>query len=203
MKPSLDQDLAEFLGVLLGDGCRSKFVYGGKKIAEAAFTGNPSEMHYYRDFVRPVLMRKFGVRGYLGFRKDNTVRLHIRSKKLAIFLTEMSVPVGKRLDARVPLQISNDSRLLKAFVRRFYHAEGSIYRRYSIRYARHAKVYSNLLVVQFRAKLRTLMRQVIPPSGGSVSRRLGSRKPMACILSASRTNLRSPNSYTSLSPSTS
>jgi hypothetical protein len=50
--------------------------------------------------------------------------------------------------------------LIVAFIRGFYHAEGSIYFRYSRRYPYHAKHYSNLLVIQFRCKLKTLMSQL-------------------------------------------
>jgi hypothetical protein len=46
------------------------------------------------------------------------------------------------------------------FIRGIYHAEGSIYRRYSKRYNRHAKVYDNLLTIQIRMKLSTLMHQL-------------------------------------------
>lgn len=117
-------------------------------------------MSYYRHFLRRVIIREFHARGYLGLRKDNTVRFHVRSKSLALSLDKLSIPVGKRLDAKIPEEIRHDRHLLRAFIRGFYHAEGSIYRRYSKKYLGHARVYKNLLVIQFRTKLRTLMLQV-------------------------------------------
>ncbi len=45
-------------------------------------------------------------------------------------------------------------------IRGFYHAEGSIYRRYSKAYPGHHKVYDNLLTLQIRTWLRTLMGQL-------------------------------------------
>ena len=47
-----------------------------------------------------------------------------------------------------------------AFIRGLYQAEGSVYRRYSKVYNRMRKVYDNLLVVQIRMKLPTLMHQL-------------------------------------------
>jgi hypothetical protein len=46
--------MAEFLGVLIGDGCISRFVSEGKVKFEIAFTGNPSELKYYANFLKPL-----------------------------------------------------------------------------------------------------------------------------------------------------
>lgn len=160
MISNMTPGIAELLGFLLGDGCRSRFLYHEERIDEVAFTGNAKEFGYYRDFIRKTILSDFHAGGYLGIRNDNTVRFHVRSRQLAKFLDELSIPVGKRRDAEIPEQIRSDKHLLRRFIRGFYHAEGSIYRRYSKKYKGHAKVYSNLLVIQFRNKLRTLMHQL-------------------------------------------
>jgi LAGLIDADG-like domain len=51
------------------------------------------------------------------------------------------------------------------FLRGLYQAEGSIYRRYSKKYGDHARVYDNLLVVQVRMTLPTLMSQLCQEIG--------------------------------------
>jgi hypothetical protein len=151
--------LAEFLGVLLGDGCISRFVSEGKVKFEVAFTGNPSEFHYYRDFLKPLIEGLFPLKGQLRIRDDNTVRLHFRSKRLAIYFLSLGLPLGRKKDASIPSCIRGRE-LTVAFIRGFYHAEGSIYFRYSKQYAYHARRYDYLKVVQFRCKLKTLMRQL-------------------------------------------
>lgn len=148
--------MAEFIGVLIGDGCVSRFVYRGKVIYEVAFTGNRSELGYYKGFLKPQVEDLFPLRGRLRVRNDNTVRLHFRSKRLAAYFLSMGIPLGRKKDASIPSCISTRP-LMIAFIRGFYHAEGSIYFRYSRRYRYHAKHYSNLVVVQFRCKLMTLM----------------------------------------------
>jgi hypothetical protein len=71
----------------------------------------------------------------------------------------MRLPLGKKKDASIPPDVRGD-RLSTAFIRGFYHAEGSIYHRYSKRYPYHARKYGDFLVIQFRCKLRTLMLQL-------------------------------------------
>jgi hypothetical protein len=157
--PRCDSDLAEVIGLLLGDGCISSYVSHNRKRLEIAFTGNLSEINYYRTFVKRTIERYFPLKGQLVLRGDNTVRLHYKSTRLAHFLLSIGLPLGKKADAHIPEFVSSAGQLI-AFVRGFYHAEGSLYRRYSKRYAGHKRVYSNLMVIQFRCKLKTLMSQV-------------------------------------------
>lgn len=156
---AVDTRMAEFIGVLIGDGCISRFTYRRKVIFEVAFTGNSSEGDYYRSFLKALIERLFPIRGRLRMRNDNTIRLHFRSKRLAMYFLSMGIPLGKKRDAAIPLCIRTKP-LLTAFIRGFYHAEGSVYHRYSKKYPYHVRHYSNLIVVQFRCKLRTLMIQI-------------------------------------------
>lgn len=133
--------MAEFIGVLIGDGCISRFIYRGKIIFEVAFTGNPSELNYYRSFLKLQIERLFPIRGRLRMRDDNTIRLHFRSKRLAMYFLSMGIPLGKKKDASIPLCVRTRP-LMTAFLRGFYYAEGSIYYRYSKRYPYHAKHYT-------------------------------------------------------------
>lgn len=152
----VDEEFTEMLGVLLGDGCISRFLSDKKWILEVAFTGNQSEFLNYRDFIKPVIENRFPVKGRLLLRGDNTVRLHFRSVKLARYLLSLGIPLGKKRNASIPLAVTRGGQFIP-FIRGFYHAEGSIYRRYSKQYPGHARVYNHLLVLQFRCKLRTLM----------------------------------------------
>jgi hypothetical protein len=141
---------------LLGDGCISEYVSSNRRRFEIAFTGNLSESNYYRNFVKRTIERNFPLKGRLILRGDNTVRLHYISTRLASFLLSIGLPLGKKIDARIPKFVIRAGQIVP-FVRGFYHAEGSLYRRYSKRYAGHARIYGDLKVVQFRCKLKTLM----------------------------------------------
>jgi intein/homing endonuclease len=151
--------MAEVLGVLLGDGCVFRYESQRNHVFGVSFTAHESEFWYYRDFIKPVLEKTFDVHGRLSLRGDNTTRYNIYSKRLVAVLTGLGIPVGKRRDACIP-KVVLDSGQVTSFIRGLYHAEGSIYRRYTKRYRGHAKVYDNLLVIQLRMKLKTLMEQV-------------------------------------------
>ena len=143
----------------MGDGCVSCYISGGRVNYAVAFTGSDSEFGYYDAFVKPTLESWFHVKGYLYRRKDNTTRFHIFGAKLAMELISIGIPLGKKLDAAIPPCVFESGKIVD-FIRGIYHAEGSIYRRYSKRYNTHVRVYDNLLSLQIRMKLRTLMHQI-------------------------------------------
>jgi intein/homing endonuclease len=155
----ISADFAEVLGVLLGDGCVCRYRSQGRYFFQTAFTASSSEYWYYEEFIKPTLERNCGVSGRLFLRNDNTTRYHISGLKLAAELIRLGIPVGKKRDASIPSCVLEGGQVIP-FIRGIYHAEGSIYRRYSKRYNRHAKVYDNLLTIQIRMKLSTLMHQL-------------------------------------------
>jgi len=163
----ISEDIAETLGVLLGDGCVFQYGPPGDQISGITFTAHESEFSYYRDFVKPTIEDGFNVHGRLFLGGDHTTRYRIYSKRLVTLLVGLGIPCGKRVDASIPEAVRR-SRTVVPFIRGLYHAEGSIYRRYSKLYRGHARVYSNLLVIQIRMKLKTLMTQV-----GQELRKLG------------------------------
>ncbi len=157
--PPLTPDLAEVIGVNIGDGCVGRYEYKRSTSNIVAFTGHHSEYWYYESFIKPTIAAAFHVHCSLYLRKDNTTRLYISSKKMVSYLEAIGLPVGRKIDASVPMPILQQG-LVIPFIRGLYHAEGSIYHRYSKKYNTHVKVYDNLLVIQIRMKLRTLMRQL-------------------------------------------
>jgi intein/homing endonuclease len=172
----ITEELAEMLGVLLGDGCVCKYTYRGRYYYTTAFTGSSSEYWYYEQVVRPTFINEFGVTGSLRARKDGTTRYHVYGERVARTLLELGIPLGRKHDACIPPAVIESGQVI-AFIRSLYHAEGSIYRRYSKIYNRMKKVYGNLLVVQIRMKLPTLMRQLSEEllKLGIVTNRLGSK----------------------------
>ena len=131
-----------------------------QRINEVAFTGNSTELPYYENFVKPTIESAFGVVGRLYLREeDHTTRFVIYNKDLVRYLVGLGLPLGRKRDASIPPLIIERG-LTVPCIRGFYHAEGSIYRRYSKAYDGHPRVYDNLLTLQIRAKLKTLMNQV-------------------------------------------
>ena len=152
-------ELAEVLGVHLGDGCLSRSTSRSHSNNIIAFTASSSEYWYYDKFIKPTIESTFGVSGRLYLRDDNTTRYVICNKELLAYLMSLGIPLGKKRDASIPEAVF-DQGLTTPCIRGVYHAEGSIYRRYSKPYDTHVRVYDNLLVIQIRMKLKTLMNQI-------------------------------------------
>jgi hypothetical protein len=156
---TINPDVAEVLGLLLGDGCLCRFVSRGRDNYQVAFTASEFEYGYYESFVKPTIESNFQVSGRLYHRSDNTTRYHLYSKRLALQLIGLGIPVGRKRDAAIPEAVLKGGQAVP-FIRGLYHAEGSLYRRYSKRYNRHVRVYDRLRVIQIRTKLETLMNQL-------------------------------------------
>lgn len=156
----ISPELAEVIGVHLGDGFMVRYEAKGQSVSQVGFTGNMSEFPYYENFIRPTFESAFGVVGRLFLRKlDHTTRYVVYSRELVQYLVTLGLPLGKKHDAAIPPFLLERGLVIPC-IRGFYHAEGSIYRRYSKAYKGHHKVYDNLLTLQVRAKLKTVMSQV-------------------------------------------
>ena len=181
-KLRISDELAETLGVLLGDGCISRYTYRGRENYVVAFTGSSSEYWYYEQVIQPTCRTEFGVQGSLYLRADGTTRYHIYGERIARAILSLGIPLGKKYDACIPRAVLRSGKVV-AFIRGLYHAEGSIYRRCSKMYNRMKKVYGNLLVVQIRMKLPTLMRQINEEllKLGIMTNRLGSKDGVSTL----------------------
>lgn len=107
--PELDSDLAEFVGVLLGDGSIGRYeCHAGKKIKiqhRVKVTGDAREdLPYFTDFLFPLMTKLFGKKPLLRFkRKERTVELIYFGKELYEFLIELGMASSpKRNRAIIP-----------------------------------------------------------------------------------------------------
>lgn len=159
VNPEISPEAAEVMGLHLGDGCIVRYHSKGQWMNMVGFTESIAEFPYYENFVKPT-KSVFGVDGRLYLREeDHTTRSVICSKDFVQYPIALGLPLGKKRDASIPpLRIERG--LTVPCFRGFYHAEGSIFRRYSKTYEGHARVYDNLLALQIRTRLKTLMNQV-------------------------------------------
>lgn len=158
----LTEDLAEFTGVLFGDGCLSKYFSksDNRERYEIAFTGALDEFSYYNNFMKTTLENHFNAKGRV-FLRGNSTRFHIKNKKVFDFFVNLGTPIGKKsFIIEIPKQILNNSALSKAFLRGLWNADGSIYRRYSKSYGRHPRIYKEYLVMQLKLNSKKILKQV-------------------------------------------
>lgn len=123
--PKLSVKLAEFLGALAGDGHTNKITY------EVSISLDKDLDEKYSTHVVRLYQELFGIqaRKYVQT-KYNKVKCCVYSKKLVEFLsTNHNVPTGnKKGKLTIPKNISQNNRLLKAYIRGMFDTDGSFHR---------------------------------------------------------------------------
>ena len=133
--PRHNRNLAEFLGILFGDGSsyRREIV---KKIRDyqIRIAGHSSnDKDYLINFVKPLAKDLFGIEGKIHphYNEDiNCLYLKLNGKLLSYFLENIGFPPGNKIKNRlvIPNWIKTDTSYLTAFLRGLVDTDGSIYR---------------------------------------------------------------------------
>jgi intein/homing endonuclease len=122
--PKYSEELAEFLGILFGDGYLNKYARNKYLIEIAGHSEKDLEYHY---FIRKYCEKFFNISPKLIIRKDqNTLYSRIISKNMFLFLRSAGMPKGKKTRLSIPSWIKKNSLYLNAFIRGVYDTDGSI-----------------------------------------------------------------------------
>ncbi len=162
----ITKDLAEVAGTLIGDGSLSRFVATSENRLrhQIAFTGSADELSYYANFVQPVIIKYFGVRGRLFIRKyksGESTRYYIFSRKVFEFFNHLGIPYGKKSHiVFIPDRIFEDKELLRSCLRGLWDTDGTVYRRYTKQYKNHAVWYSKYLTLEFKTASEQMVKDM-------------------------------------------
>ena len=138
--PSLCEDLAEDIGIQIGDGSvEYRKNNRGKGSYKVGVYGDINEdRHYLLNFVKSLKERLYGIRVYVYKSVPaGTIFLTIYSKNLVYFYKHLEFPVGPKLGVKIPPFIFSDKRLEIACLRGLMDTDGSLafckgsYRNYS------------------------------------------------------------------------
>ena len=127
----LDEDMAEFLGILTGDGCVNRYErFSNKKRIDyyVSISGNSiKDKLYYDEFVIPKLRKIFKVNSrYYKKKNQNTIELMIRYKKGFEYLMSIGFNKGPKDFIDVPKEIREDKKLFLSFIRGLFDTDGCI-----------------------------------------------------------------------------
>lgn len=127
--PPKNQKLAEFVGIMLGDGnVFLKNGYGQVRI----FCNPKDELDYATNFIRPLLSELFGIQPRIYFPRTNPeIVIALDSVKLARFLVfDLGLSNGSKIKnlASIPLWVKNDISFLKSCIRGLIDTDGSVFR---------------------------------------------------------------------------
>ncbi len=126
----VNADFYEFYGILLGDGCISRYVYRSKLHYEIRIDGSAfTDVDYYHVHVVDLLSRIVGKKPTPGFRKQCMgIYIHFCNPDLAIFLNNnFGFPFGKKGEIIIPDKILNDFEKLEHVLRGLFDTDGSLY----------------------------------------------------------------------------
>ncbi len=138
----IDEDLAELLGIHIGDGCISE----NKRYSEYYLGGDIiEEKEYHNSWVGPLFNKKimnplFGKDvNYKEHPKVGIYGFHIFDKKLVNFFKELGIKAGPKINIGIPKEILTDKKFLKRFIRGLFDTDGSIFfhKNYSIKNSKH------------------------------------------------------------------
>ncbi len=127
--PEKDKSLAEFIGIILGDGTVSEY--------HIAITLNSVSDKEYSVYVKTLIEKLFGLEPKVYFRKNNNVlNIVVARKRLVAFLVRLGLPKGNKLKhgLSIPDWIKDQKDLSQACVRGLMDTDGSVYdHEYSVR----------------------------------------------------------------------
>lgn len=113
--------LAEFVGIVLGDGGITK--------QQVTVTLNAKTEAAYSRFIRNAILNLFGLSGTVRARSDNSLRILITGSNLVDFLLRKGLKIGDKITQQVcvPKWIMKDNEFMKACLRGLIDTDGGIY----------------------------------------------------------------------------
>ncbi|HLD87146.1 MAG TPA: hypothetical protein VJB12_03700 [Candidatus Nanoarchaeia archaeon] len=110
------EELAEFLGILTGDGYMNHYPYQGKYLIEIAGDSR-SDKEYFVE-VSNLISTLFGLKPTVRYLKgQNTMNLRMMSKGMFNFLLLCGFKRGRKEQIGIPLWIKEEERYMNAFLR--------------------------------------------------------------------------------------
>ena len=130
--PSKSSKLAEFIGIVLGDGNIHAYIKGKKtRTYMIRIAGNSiKDFNYLTEYVKPLGEDLFGIKGQIFKSKNcNCLYLTFHGKKIIDFFQKMNLPPGNKIKnkIRIPSWIFSKKIYMRACLRGLYDTDGSIY----------------------------------------------------------------------------
>jgi len=118
--PGKSERLAEFIGIMMGDGYNT---YG-----ETSVAGNSeTDRAYLLNYVSPMIEELFGIRPKTIFRKDQkTMYLKVTCIAFCKFLGTLGLPIGPKKQLEIPKWILKNEKFMKSFLRGLVDTDGSL-----------------------------------------------------------------------------
>ncbi|MBS3051435.1 MAG: hypothetical protein J4400_04785 [Candidatus Aenigmarchaeota archaeon] len=151
----LSEELAEFLGIMTGDGSINKYRFKGGTASEYSISITCSftdDKEYIDNFIVPLIFRVFNIKlKPVKLKGQNTIRIITRSKGLFYFLKDIGFNIGPKDNIEIPKFILKNKKFIIPFIRGLFDTDGSV----SLKKQGH-----NYPVISVKQKSRKLVEQL-------------------------------------------
>ena len=164
---SLDEDLAEFVGAFIGDGCLSEYHANDRKSKRRMlyFSGNwKNDKEYHEKRILPIINKNSNLNVKVRRRKCKTaLQFSTCNNNIINFLLSLGFSFGeKHKTVKIPEMFIGNDNIIKACIRGVFNTDGSVYRRYSKIYKKYGfgKNTLNYAIVQIKSNSSGLLNQI-------------------------------------------
>lgn len=129
--PEDSNNLAEFYGIMLGDGNSHRTKAYKKGTYMIRIVGDTvKDREYLTNYVKPMIEKLFKINVRVGKFKSNAMFIEAHSKNLIDFLEIKGFKPGDKIRNQlgIPEWIKNNKKFLKVCLRGLYDTDGSVYR---------------------------------------------------------------------------
>ena len=130
--PKKDDKLAEFIGIVLGDGNLNAYSRGKKvRTYMIRIAGHSEDDYtYMKNYVAPLARNLFKCKSSISLKTNcKCMYVTIYGKKIIEFFSSMNIKPGNRIENKslIPKWIFRKKKFMKACLRGLYDTDGSIY----------------------------------------------------------------------------
>lgn len=126
----IDKNLAEFYGILIGDGCISKFTSQGSVHHAIRIDGNSlTDIGYYNNHLKKLIEGIIQREVKVKFRKvGNCIFIMFEYRDFAVFLNNyLEFPFGKKGEISINKEFVKNQQFLIAILRELFDTDGCLY----------------------------------------------------------------------------
>ncbi len=124
----MSEELAEFMGIVAGDGHVNKYSTTRRTEYVIGLSGNSiKDREYFEFYILPLVNRLFNIQAKIYKKKgQNTIATILRSKGLFEFLKSLGIHVGPKTNWLIPKIIIQNKQFHKAYLRGIFDTDGCV-----------------------------------------------------------------------------
>lgn len=130
-EPRKSEELAELIGIILGDGNIHRFIKGRKVRSYMVWIAGDKryDYDYLTKYVKKLIEDLFNIKAKIEERKSNEILIIVHSKQVVDYLIKLGLKAGDKIrnNISIPKWIFKNKKYLKACIRGLIDTDGCIY----------------------------------------------------------------------------